>query len=267
MKSSYLFLPLLITISFACFVPSSFGQILNIERFRIEKDTSNYWTGNIGLGFSTKKQQNQVTSVNLNSNLVYLSEKHGYLNINYGKLIKTTQQRVISEGYTHWRVNLFRTHRLSYEPFLQLQYDLGRGLQIRELYGASLRFRIKSTPKFSFSINSGGMYEHEIWRGDVLRFESGGDSTKAETYFFKNTTNVSFRGDVSQNVNVFMVTYYQARFTNFFKPRVITDFQVMININKYFSLNNQFVATYDALPLITGNKFVYTYNMSIVVKF
>src|SRR4051794_30076869 len=106
MKSFYLFLLLLITISCASFVPSSFGQILNIERFRIEKDTANFWTGNVGLGFSSKKQQNQVTSLNLNSSLVYLSEKHGYLNINYGKLIKTTQQKVISEGYTHWRVNL-----------------------------------------------------------------------------------------------------------------------------------------------------------------
>ncbi|MCR6638610.1 MAG: DUF481 domain-containing protein [Sporocytophaga sp.] len=257
----------IITFIFLMKVPFSEAQILNIERFRIEKDTSNFWTGNVGLGFSTKKQQNQVTSLNFNSNLVYLSEKHGYLNINYGKLIKTTQEKVISEGYTHWRVNLFRAQRLSYEPFLQVQYDLGRGLQIRELYGASLRFRVKSTPKYSFSINSGGMYEHEIWRGEVLRFESGGDSTKAETYSFKNTTNLSFRGDISKNVNVFMVTYYQARFTRFFKPRVISDFQVMININKYFSLNNQFVATYDALPLITGNKFVYTYNMSIVIKF
>jgi hypothetical protein len=267
MKSCYLFLLIGVTLLSPCLVPYSLGQILNIERFRIEKDTSNYWTGNVGLGFSTKKQQNQVTTLNFNSNVVYLSHKHGYLNINYGKLIKTTQEQVISEGYTHWRVNLFRTHRLSYEPFLQLQYDIGRGLEIRELYGASLRFRLISTPKFAFSINSGGMYEHERWKGDVLRFESASDSTEAETRFIKNTTNVSFRGEIAKNVHAFMVTYYQARFTRFFKPRIISDFNLMITLNKYFSLNNQFIATYDALPLITGNQFVYTYNMTVVLKF
>ncbi|MBX9852570.1 MAG: hypothetical protein K2X86_12555 [Cytophagaceae bacterium] len=57
-----------------------------------------------------------------------------------------------------------------------------------------------------------------------------------------------------------MVTYYQARFEKIFKPRIITDVQLNFNINKYFSLSNPLVSTYDALPILDENEFIYSFN-------
>jgi hypothetical protein len=243
------------------------AQILNIEQFRTTKDTANVWAGNIGLGFSTKKQQTSVTTLNANSNVVYLSKKNGYLSINYIKFIGILQNKAISEGYTHLRFKLMRRKILSYEPFLKLQYDLGRGLLKRELYGFTFRLNLLSNKKFLIGFNTGAMYEHEIWKGSVLRFAKPGKEGYAETMFIKSTNNISLRGELTKNLSLFFVTYYQARFERFFFPRIISDLQLNLKISKYLTLSNQFVSTFDALPILSNNNFIYSLNTSLMVKF
>jgi hypothetical protein len=243
------------------------GQILNIEKFRIDKDTFDVWSGNIGIGFSTKKQQTNITTLNSNSNVVYLSKHHSYMNISYIKFIGVEESDLLSEGYTHFRVNFLRKKFLSYEPFLQLQYDLGRGLLRRELYGFSFRAKLLATPKTLLTFNSGAMYEYELWKGQVIRYARPENPELGETTFIKSTSNIALRGDVAKNLNVLFVTYYQARFERFFVPRVITDIQVNIVISKHFTLSNQFVSTYDALPILFDNQFIFSFTTNLLVKF
>lgn len=245
----------------------STAQILNVEKFRVDKDTSNAWAGNIGGGFNLKQQQTRVITLNANSNLVYLSRRHSYLNINNIKFVGVQSSDIISEGYTHWRVNLSRKTFVSYEPFVQAQYDLGRGLQERELAGFSFRFNLVRTPKTLIAFNSGAMYEHEVWKGTVLRYPEPSSPGYAETSFIKSTSNISVRGDVAPNVNVLLVTYYQARFEKFFRPRVISELQVNFVINKYFSISHQFTSLLDAMPILDNNEFTYNYNINLIVKF
>jgi len=245
---------------------SSHGQILNIEKFRIDKDTSNVWGVNVGFGFSTKKQQTSVTTMNANANIVYLSKKHSYITINYIKFVGIENVNPLSEGYTHWRLTLLRKKFVSYEPFVQWQYDKGRGLLKRELYGASIRLNVLRTKKTMIAFNSGAMYEYELWRGEVIRFPIENTQDSAQTRFLKSTNSITVRGDVASNVNVFLVSYYQARFNRFFSPRIISEIQVNIKINKYFSISNQFTSTYDAIPILKNNTFIYSYTTSLLFK-
>jgi hypothetical protein len=255
-------LSIFILLSLECF-----SQILNIEKYRIDKDTANVWSGNIGFGFSSKKQQNTVTTLNANSNLVYLSQKHSYLQIGNIKFIAVEGSQLISEGYTHFRSVLNRRKFISYEPFLQWQYDLGRGLEKRELYGFAIRFNFIRTKKFHVAANTGCMYEHEVWKGNVLRFPVVDRPGFAETHFIKSTSNFTARGDVSNNVYILFVIYYQARFDRFFDPRLITDTQINFIISKRLTINNQFVSTFDDLPILTENRFVYSLNTNLMIKF
>lgn len=243
------------------------GQILNIEKFRIDKDTFDVWSGNIGIGFSTKKQQTNVTTLNSNSNVAYLSRHNSYMNISYIKFIGVEESDLISEGYTHFRVNFLRKKFLSYEPFIQLQYDLGRGLLRRELYGFNFRARLLATPKTLLTFNTGAMYEYELWKGEVIKYAKPDNPELGETVFIKSTSNIALRGDIAKNLNVLLVTYYQARYERFFVPRVITDIQVNIIISKRFTLSNQFVSTYDALPILSDNRFIFSYTTNLLVKF
>ena len=246
---------------------NSFSQILNIEKYRIDRDTFHVWAGNIGIGFSSKKQQNTVATLNASSNVVYLSRNNSYLNVGNVKFIGVEGSKLISEGYLHFRAILNRKKFLSYEPFVQWQYDLGRGLEKRELYGFAFRVNIIRSKKFFIAANTGAMYEHEVWKGDVLRFPLQNEPTLAETQFVKSTSNISARGDLSENVYLLFVTYYQAAFETFFYPRIISELQLNFIINKYFTLNNQFSSNFDSLPILTKNRLVYSFNTSLMINF
>jgi hypothetical protein len=246
-----------------CF--SAFSQIINVERFRTDLDTSKLWLGNAGLGLAIKKQQNSIYTFNSNLNLVYMSQKHAYTSINYFKLIRQENENLLSEGYAHGRINFFRRKKLSYETFVQYQYDQGRGLTFRSLYGGSLRFTLLSSQNTNLAVNSGVMYEKENWKGEVLRFQV--DSGYAESIFVKSTTNITARVNLSKTVSLFMVGYYQARPDYFLYPRLIADLQFQFKINKYLAFNTRFSSTYDALPLIEGNSFLYELNNSLLITF
>ena len=263
---------MVITVFSACFVPfTAKTQILNIERFRMDKDTAGIWMGNISFGFSGKKQLNYVSEYTTNLNLAYLTRKHSYMTINHLNIQKADNQNIISEGYSHWRVNFMRRKHFSYEPFIQVQYDLGRGLLFRNLYGFSLRLNIiklnkEKHNKVEMAVNEGIMYEYEKWQGVILRYNIPGDSTQAETTFIKSTTSFFTRLALHEKATFFGVVYYQARYDLFLRPRIISDLQLVFNLSKHFSFSNQLVSIIDTYPIVENNRFTYTLTGNLIVK-
>ena len=250
------------------FIASS--QIANIEKFRLNKDTSKLWLGNAGLGFSSKKQKNIVNEYTIYLNLVYLSKNHSYMTLNYSDLQQVDKFRYISEGYTHWRINFLRKNKISYEPFVQFQYDKGRGLLKRNLYGFSFRLRLLNVKnekdKLDIGISTGAMYEDEEWTGNVLRFGLGNDSSRAATQFVKSTSNLFVRASLHEKITLFTSVYYQARYEKFNKPRIVSDIQLIFKITKLLSISTGFVSTYDSYPIVDGNIFTYKLNGSFLFK-
>jgi hypothetical protein len=244
-----------------------FSQILNIERFRPSKDTANVWMGNVGLGFSNKKQLNNVLYLNADANVVYMSAMHSYMSINNLSLIRAAESQLISDAYSHFRFNFMRKKFISYEPFLQWQYDLGRGLEKRELYGFTFRAKLTSGQKIELSANTGAMYEHEKWKGQVLRLATDSSYTHAEARFLKSTSNISLKSKLGTGITLFVLTYYQARFNRFLQPRVISDFKINFRINTYFSFSTQLTGIADANPIIKNNRLVYEFNNRLVITF
>lgn len=242
------------------------AQILNIEQFRPDKDTANLWLGNIAFGFSSKKQLNTVVTLSSDANVVYLSEDNSYMCINHINLVTASGSKLVSEGYSHLRFNFNRKHFISYEPFLQLQYDLGRGLDVRKLGGFTFRSDLRSVEKFVLAFNTGIMYENEIWRGEVLRFETDTSKTRAQTKFLKSTSNMSVKIGIGKNITLFSIAYYQARFNKFFQPRLITDVQLKFSFNRFIAFAIGFSSTFDALPIVDKNNFVFTFSNSLVIK-
>ncbi|QHT66066.1 DUF481 domain-containing protein [Rhodocytophaga rosea] len=239
-----------------CF--SASGQILNIEKDRIDSDTANVWLGNIGLTFNTRSQQVQVLTFNAFSNVVYLSRKHSYIFISNNNLIRIKGQDVISDGYGHFRIHFLRRKKLSAETFAQAQYDESRGMHERELAGAGIRYHIHHSDQLNLAAGLGAMYEHERWALE------GNDST---TSVVKSTNYFSLHWKISKHAEFNFINYYQARFSAFFHPRIISDASLIISINRHFAFTTRFVATYDALPVIPVNKYVYSLTNGLVFRF
>jgi hypothetical protein len=262
----------LITLLLFLIVPLAKAQTTNIEKYRLDKDTSHILMGNVGFGFSSKKQQNIVQQYTGNLNLAYLSKLHSYMTINYCNLQQLNKTSFVSEGYTHFRVNFYRRHLVSYEPFVQYQYDLGRGLLHRELAGVSARINLfrnrsdKDKDKFTIGISTGVMYEDEFWKGHVLRFEVKNDTNHAHTQFIKSTTYLFGKAALHEKITLFSTIYYQARFEKFFNPRIVSDVQLMFKITKVLSFNTEFASTVDTLPIVTGNVFTYRFSGNFFIK-
>lgn len=235
----------------------SFGQILNVEKFRLEEDTSNVWIGNINFGLSMKKQQTQVLSLGSNYNVAYLSDLHSYMFLGNFNLIQVENTDVISEGYGHLRFNFLRKRKLSLEQFNQLQYDKGRGMIFRGLVGADLRVRLISNDNLNISANTGAMYETEEWRDE--------NGTLIPNNNLKSTSNLTVRWNITESLAFMSITYYQARFDRFFRPRLITDTSFQIQINERFSFRTQYVATYDDDPVVDQANFIYSLENKLVI--
>lgn len=236
----------------------SHAQILNAEEFRLDEDSSNLWVGNAEFGFSAKKQQTDVFTVSSKANTAYLTDKHSYMFLGYLNVVKVASSNVISEGYGHVRFNFLRRKIFSLEQFNQLQFDQGRGMKVRGLLGANLRFRIKSNDRWEFAVNSGLMYEDELWEG------TNGLISNVNV---KSTTSGTWRYKISKVISVFMIAYYQARFDQFFKPRFISDSSLQINLTSKFFFRAQYVATFDAAPIIENNKLIYNFSNTLGYNF
>lgn len=235
------------------------AQILNTERFRLDKDTARIWMGTAEFGLSAKRQQTNVFTFKSKGNVAYLSEKHSYMFLGYANLVKVANSNVISEGYGHLRFNFLRRKLFSIEQFNQWQFDQGRGMNSRILSGANVRYRVKSTDKWEFGMNTGLMYETEEWENDF------GEMVPNEN--IKSSTSVSLRYKVSKNFSYIMISYYQARFDDFFNPRVTLDASMQLAINQHLSLRGQFVGMYDAIPVIEINNLIFSVNNTLVFKF
>jgi putative salt-induced outer membrane protein YdiY len=235
------------------------AQILNIESFRLEKDTAKVFLGNVGFGFSAKKQTVSVSRYNSNVNSVYLSQQHSYMLLSTLSLVKIDNQNVLSEGYAHYRMNFFRKKIFSTEQFNQIQYDKGRGMDSRLLTGLCLRYRILNTPRWSISANTGLMYEIENWSNAHQQQQS---------HLVKSSSNLTIKAKITPTLSLYMITYYQARPDQyFFRPRLITDTSLQLKISTKFSFNTQYVATYDDRPIIDIPHLIYAVNSSILYNF
>jgi len=247
-------------IIFVCFLGNSLShaQILNIEKFRIDKDTSNVFVGNVGLGLTARQQKTDVFTLGSKANAAYLSKKHSYLLLNTLSIVKVEGVDAGNNGYAHLRFNFFRQHKVCFEQFNQIQFDVGRGLDFRRLFGASLRLRILYDDKVSLAFNSGAMVEYERWNGQEV----------IKNTFFKSTSNLTFRYSLSKNVSLFLISYYQARPKYYFsRPRFITDSRVVFSINKQFSFSLQFESTYDSYPIIDIENHIYTIKNNLNFRF
>lgn len=234
------------------------AQILNVEKDRIEQDTSRVWLGSANLTFNLRKQQVDVLTLTAFSNTVRLTDQHSYMLISNMSLIKVSGAQVISDGYAHLRANLMRKHKLSYELFTQKQYDQSRGMRNRELAGAGVRYKLLSNNRFTLAVGSGAMYEYEVWH-----FEQS-DST---TRLIKSTNYATLHAKISQHIEANIIGYYQARFDWLDQPRLIADANILVSINKHFSFTTRIITFYDASPVVPVNRFIYSLTNGLALKF
>ncbi len=251
---------------------TSQGQILKVNKDHLNADSSGYWIGALSFNFNlnnrsvTADNENAYVGLNATTDVVYLSKKNAYISINDINYFTSSADdgAFISTGYSHIRANWLRKKRLSYENYLQLQYDKGRNMRIRFLLGGGLRYRLKDTKKTLIVVGVGAFNEAEVW--DIPDTED----QSIEKQLWKSSNYLSGNFQLTKALNLNAIIYYQAgydREDDLFRNRVNGDLQLGITISNRLAFLMSFSAQYEDEPIIDINKFIYQLKNGITYKF
>ncbi|MEO0330552.1 MAG: DUF481 domain-containing protein [Bacteroidota bacterium] len=248
-----------------------FGQILNVEKERIKSDSANYFSGVFGLSFSANNQslndegnEQSFVGLSVNSDAAYFSTHHSYLLIGQLQYTATSEEAINSAGYGHFRINWLRKNIISYENFAQIQYDQGRGMGGRQLYGGGVRFRIYREEKSSLFAGTGIMREREEWE------RPDGEGGLVEISLWKSSNYLTSRLQLRENIAFSSIAYFQTGYDpdrDFFRHRVSADVNILVNLTSKLALQTSASITYENRPVVPIPKFVYRVTNGIQLNF
>ncbi|MFA0962354.1 DUF481 domain-containing protein [Roseivirga sp. BDSF3-8] len=237
------------------------AQILNVEKDRLEGDSTDYFLGAVGLQLnlnnraSTPEKEIVFTQFKVAANAAYIGDNHDYILLGDLDYNTVTDGPLISTGYGHYRVHWLKKHTLSYETFTQFQYDQGRGLELRYLVGGGVRLSLVDNKNTSLHLGVGGMYEYERW--EVPESEPRFTITKN---LLKSSNYLSYRQKISKTTDFNMITYYQVGYDpedNIYRNRVSGEANLILKISEKLNFTTSFTCGYDQNPVVDIRKFVY----------
>jgi len=251
----------ILSVVFWCSAHVLFSQILKVDKGSLDADSSGYFIGSIDASFNlnnrstTAEKEVIFKGLDGNADLVYMSKKHAYILINNINYFTSTGGPLISTGYAHFRVNLLRKRKLSYELFTQIQYDDGRNMPYRFLQGGGLKINLLESEKSNLHIGLGIMYETEHWKAIQM------ENQIIEKNIWKTSDYIGAKIQVNEFVNFNLITYYQGGYDNdsdVFRNRVSGDAVLSVKISDRLAFLTSFAAQYEDKPIIPINNFVYS---------
>lgn len=225
------------------------AQIFNFEKLRPNVDTSHIWKASFAAGFDLKKKTTQSVNITSQAGAYYLSEKHSYILMGDYGITRVNQENIFEQGYLHYRTVLNRKKKIAYEPFIQLQYDLGKGLKRRHLFGSNVRINFYNDTTVTLSMGSGFFYENENWIAN--------DSTTLLNENLKSNNYVSVKWKMSNWANFLMTGYYQAPVQRFLQPRLIIDSNLQMNFTENFVYDVRIEVNVDRNPVVESGRLTY----------
>jgi hypothetical protein len=249
-----------ILISLAVFKPG-LAQILRVDKNHLESDSAGYFALYADVNFSldnrsvSPKEQLVYTRLNSKADVLYVSKRHAYILVNSIEYQATSNSTPFSTGYTHFRINFRRIHKVSYETYVQMQYDEIRRMRLRTLTGGGIRFTAIDEDGFDVHIGTGVMYEIEKWR----RIENNPESDfYKEMPKLSNYLGVEF--GLSKHVKLNLWGLYQTGYDtqdDIARNRYAGEATLNFTVSKRIIWINRFAYFYDAQPVIAINSAFY----------
>lgn len=245
------------------------AQILNIERSRIEKDTSKVFLFKAVAGlnvFNRSAAADEPVNLfgyNLDVNALYYPGKHGYMIMSKFDYLRINDSDFLNFGMIHGRVNFLRERNTNYEAFTQYSFDNFRGLDPRWIAGGSIRHTFIKSDKITFLFGIGGMYEFEKWQ--VPNSEEF-----VELSLFKSSNYLTFQATLNDYVDINMVNYYQVgydRSIDAFRNRISNSTILNTKLTEKFSITNTFEISYEDKPVVPITNVIFAFRTGLSINF
>jgi len=218
---------------------TSQSQIINTESLRMVTDTSG-WSGSIGLNVGFAKNVKELFKIKNKIHVQYKNPKHLILFMNNIGFDRADGADFVNKGAQHLRYN-YRFHpKISWETFVQNQYNAISKIDYRRLAGTGFRYKLSKWEKYKAYIGSLAMYEHEkTTEVPVVTHKD-----------WRNSSYLSFSFYFTKNISLVSTTYYQPLFEDFKDYRISHQSALALKILKNLSFKTAFNFTYDAFPVI-----------------
>jgi Protein of unknown function, DUF481 len=237
------------------------SQILRVDKNHLESDSAGYFAlyaeANFSLDNRSVSPDEKLVYTRLSSkaDVLYVSKRHAYILINSIEYQSSTNATPFSTGYTHFRINFRRQHKISYETYAQIQYDEVRRMELRMLAGGGIRFTAIDQEGVDIHLGSGAMYEVERWR--EIENDPSSDFYK-EMPKLSNYLGVEFT--LSKHVNLNLWGLYQVGYDSqddITRNRYAIEASLNFKLSKRLIWINRFTYFYDAQPVIPINPAFY----------
>jgi len=252
-----------------CFSIVSQAQILNVEKSRLESDSSNYFAGNVSVSASLYNRSAAASDpvnllgFNLNSNVYYKSVKHQYNFITQIDYLRINENPFLNTGFFHFRAHFFTKEMLSMEAYTQYQYDNFRQLRPRNIVGLNARQKIFQNTGSTMYGGVGPMFESETW---VHPFTD----EQVQLSLVKLNSYLSYRAKLGESFDLNTVVYYQTgydRNIGNFRNRINVMTNILARMTKRLSFTFSFNIQYEDRPVVPVTPLIYDIRNGIAVRF
>lgn len=264
-----LFLFAIITLCLCCTGTRVNGQILNIEKSKVQRDTTNYFTASFNLSGSyfnrSAAEDNPVNllGLNLSADLLYLSNNHAYILINKYDYLRINENPFLNTGFSHFRIHFYRNNNYSFELYTQYQYDNFRQLNPRLVLGGGPRFIFAQSDNVLFYGGTGFMGEYEQWIHPQT-------DEVVDVSLLKSSSYLSLRSKLSESLDFNVVTYYQVGYDpgiTDFRHRTNLMANVIAKITQKLSFTFSFNIQYEDKPIVPITKVIFDVRNGVMYSF
>ncbi|MDP3558039.1 MAG: DUF481 domain-containing protein [Bacteroidota bacterium] len=231
-----------------------YAQIINIENKRFLKDTNGF-IGKADVNFNINQNINQVLSLGVNIHSQYVHNRHRILAIGDLAFIKAGSQDFVNSGYQHLRYNYKMFKIITWEAFVQAQYNRILLLDRRYLAGTGPRFKLIKKPNIKAYTAVLYMYEYQ---------SQNNDSIESYNNRMSSYLTLSFG---SKKIEFTSTTFYQPNLANFNDYRIANDSSLEIIITNHFNFRVGFNLLYDTKQPIGIPDLTYILKNGLTFKF
>lgn len=235
------------------------SQILQVDHRQFANDTIHGWLGDFELGLSFNNQNSATDEEDLfllvsgRGNFSYFTQKDHYFSKNYFSYTEGGGTTFLSQGYSHFRVDLNYKKKFSPELFAQIQYDITRKMRLRAVSGIGYRYVFLRNEKAELEYGLAGIIEHEVW--DPI-LENQGTSRRTLP---KLATYVGIYRNFS-HVKLSFLQFYQVGYDpndEVWRNRLSGTFEIDDEIVKNLHLVIRFNYDYDFDPIVDDLKKIF----------
>lgn len=244
------------------------AQIINIDK----SDTSDYikkpkFNFNFSTGLEVDKQQTTLWDATNTAEAMLQKNKDLFLFAASYRFTYNGPDDILNAGYFHFRYRSHYKDKFQPEPFAQYQWDNKRGLEMRYLGGANIRYNMWKGDKMEFNAGLGLMYEVERWNYDGVDSNKVPlDKTPITNKYIKLNSYVRMDWKPNSNNDIAINVFVQTR-PNSFHPRIAPHLQWNINAGKHVGFAVSYSGMYDESPVVPIHNFYFSLSNSILVKF